>query len=140
MYAELIIWKEFNTLTHCSENKNISVSHKSLATPFSSDLLGLHICTLWSYNSCQVLQSVDYWQGKGQSSSLECADTYKLFNFLSQRSVVRKYWAGQRWGETSKKKKKSELGNCCKLHFGLCVCKNCCFLSYSTKSNKQRNQ
>lgn len=44
-----------------------------------------------------MLQPVDYWQGKGQSSSLECGDTHKLFNFHPQRSVVRKYWAGQRW-------------------------------------------
>lgn len=71
---------------------------------FSFYLLSLHICTLWPYSSCQMLQPVDYWQGKGQSSSLECADTHKLFNFHPQRSVVRKYWAGQRWGKYEIKK------------------------------------
>lgn len=87
---------------------------------FSFYLLSLHICTLWPYNSCQVLQPVNYWQGKGQSSSLECGDTHKLFNFRLQRSVVRKYWAGQRWGKHEIKRQAGKALHTSLWALGLC--------------------
>lgn len=111
---------------------NISVCNKWLQ-PFSFFLLSLHICTLWSYNSCQVLQLVDYWQGKGQSSSLECADTHKLFNFHPQRSVVRMYRAGQRWRKH--KIKMASVGSAACFTMGFVFVPLRVLLSYYTKSN-----
>lgn len=102
-----------------------------MITPFHFTFFLLHICALQSYNSCQVLQLVDYWRGKGQSSSLECADTHKLFNFHLQRSVVRKYWTGQRW---EKHEMKRQAGKAAYFTIGLCVCATAVLLTYYTKS------
>lgn len=138
MYTELINCKGFDTLSTLLWDQLFLdyINAINLCAindyTFSFSLLSFHICTLCSYNSCQVLQLVDYWQGKGQSSSLECADTHKLFNFHPQRSVVRKYWAGQRWG---KHKMKRQAGKALHISlWALCLCHRCSFvLVYKVK-------